>query len=306
MTVSTQRNPPGTANELLISGFELTSGLGCDAIVTTTSGAVYLPFPQAMTISQLTNLSTKFYSTGNQVDLSFTFSVPFNNPVTFYFIRPAIPNSWDETGNLLSTATYVEGFYGDTYSPAEFLTVYANVIITSGVLTAYGANTKIDNTRFNYILLDYDDCDNDNVIDYMDCDPTDPQNQKIKICHNGNTICVNLNAVQSHLNHGDYLGSCISASRGVFTHEEKTKPGTQENAKPGIHVYPNPATTQITLKSSDDKMQGTVTIYDALGNKVYEKFFGNNKAVIDVKTLPSGVYYLRSDQMGKAIKFVKQ
>lgn len=31
---------------------------------------------------------------------------------------------------------------------------------------------------------------------------------KVSICHNGNTICVSINAMEAHLAHGDVLGSC--------------------------------------------------------------------------------------------------
>ena len=31
---------------------------------------------------------------------------------------------------------------------------------------------------------------------------------KVSICHNGNTICVSVNAMEAHLAHGDVLGSC--------------------------------------------------------------------------------------------------
>lgn len=34
------------------------------------------------------------------------------------------------------------------------------------------------------------------------------QNQKVTICHNGNTIQVDDNALQAHLNHGDSEGAC--------------------------------------------------------------------------------------------------
>ena len=40
----------------------------------------------------------------------------------------------------------------------------------------------------------------------IDCDRGN--SEKIEICHNGNTICVSVNAAQSHLNHGDSLGAC--------------------------------------------------------------------------------------------------
>lgn len=33
-------------------------------------------------------------------------------------------------------------------------------------------------------------------------------NKKVYICHNGTTICVSINAINAHLNHGDELGQC--------------------------------------------------------------------------------------------------
>lgn len=33
-------------------------------------------------------------------------------------------------------------------------------------------------------------------------------NKKVYICHNGNTICVSINAINAHLGHGDALGQC--------------------------------------------------------------------------------------------------
>ena len=36
----------------------------------------------------------------------------------------------------------------------------------------------------------------------------DNNNKKVNICHNGNTICVSVNAVQAHLEHGDVPGQC--------------------------------------------------------------------------------------------------
>jgi hypothetical protein len=37
-------------------------------------------------------------------------------------------------------------------------------------------------------------------------------NNKVFVCHNGVVLCVNSNAVLSHLNHGDFLGSCSAAN----------------------------------------------------------------------------------------------
>ena len=123
---------------------------------------------------------------------------------------------------------------------------------------------------------------------------------KVKLCHNGNSICVEQNAVNAHLNHGDYLGACIGsvANLGEFNIEE--------NSKTGFCIYPNPASNQITLQNNDHKLLGTVSIYDITGKMIYKKFIGSSQTTIDVKSFSSGVYYIRSDQLQAAIKFVKQ
>ena len=33
-------------------------------------------------------------------------------------------------------------------------------------------------------------------------------NKKVYVCHNGNTLCVSINAIHAHLEHGDTLGKC--------------------------------------------------------------------------------------------------
>jgi len=60
---------------------------------------------------------------------------------------------------------------------------------------------------------DDDDSDDDDEDDEDDDDEDEDDSDKVAICHgtgNGSyhTIYVNQNAVQAHLNHGDYLGPC--------------------------------------------------------------------------------------------------
>ena len=40
---------------------------------------------------------------------------------------------------------------------------------------------------------------------YESCDNN---NKKAYVCHDGNAICISVNAVQAHLDHGDLLGEC--------------------------------------------------------------------------------------------------
>ncbi len=63
------------------------------------------------------------------------------------------------------------------------------------------------------------DSDGDGIPDCADWDGweyLDPDwqcgNNKVVVCHNGHEICINKNAVQAHLNQGDFLGPCDAAN----------------------------------------------------------------------------------------------
>jgi hypothetical protein len=72
-----------------------------------------------------------------------------------------------------------------------------------------------------------------------------------------------------------------------------------------ISVYPNPAPTQITIQNNNNKMLGTVSIYDVSGKMIYKKFIGNSQTTIDVKSFSQGIYLIRLDQLQTTIKFIK-
>lgn len=73
-----------------------------------------------------------------------------------------------------------------------------------------------------------------------------------------------------------------------------------------LTAYPNPASNQVTIQTSNYKMLGTVSIYDVSGKKIYTNFVGSSQTIVDLKNFSSGVYYVRSDQLQATIKFVKQ
>jgi hypothetical protein len=125
-------------------------------------------------------------------------------------------------------------------------------------------------------------------------------NQKVKICHNGNSICVEQNAVAGHLNHGDYIGACTGS---VINTGELA---LEENSGKGLMVYPNPATNQISIRNNFHQPLDMVRIYDASGKMIYKKFTGSSQTTIDVKSFPSGFYYIRSEKLQATLKFIKQ
>jgi hypothetical protein len=61
-------------------------------------------------------------------------------------------------------------------------------------------------------------------------------NEKVKMCHNGNIICVELHLVNGHSAHGDNVGNCPGQDLGQGELLNET------NSKAAFNVFPNPAT----------------------------------------------------------------
>lgn len=85
----------------------------------------------------------------------------------------------------------------------------------------------------------------------------------------------------------------------------------EENSLLAISIYPNPASTQINFIMPGRGNQ-TIELFDALGKLVTEKKFENNfdvnQNVMDVSTLPAGLYTGKISN-GKSVqnfKFIKQ
>ena len=80
----------------------------------------------------------------------------------------------------------------------------------------------------------------------------------------------------------------------------------EQGSKSGFTIYPNPAKNQITVRNNNNKSLGRIRIYDGSGKMVYQKFTGNVQTIIDMKGFSAGIYYVRTDQSTRAIKFVKE
>ncbi len=119
-------------------------------------------------------------------------------------------------------------------------------------------------------------------------------NQKVTICHNNNTICVDANAVNAHLAHGDYVGPCV-ASRGEITDHEIPKPVIVENLKPGFNIYPNPSNGNfiITLNLTGDNIgERTIRVINSNGQIVKQlNIAQQNKLNINVDE--AGIYHVQ-------------
>ena len=101
----------------------------------------------------------------------------------------------------------------------------------------------------------------------------------------------------------DYTGedvyvaiNCVSEDAFIFMLDsvaiEWQPVGIPENpAEAQINVYPNPATDQVNITSSEEMTR--VAVFNYLGQKVYEEAVKNREYRMNVDNLTNGVYYLR-------------
>jgi zinc metalloprotease ZmpB len=80
--------------------------------------------------------------------------------------------------------------------------------------------------------------------------------------------------------------------------------GVDEVIKNNLRIYPNPATTQITI-SGDAIEKLPITIYNIVGQKVLENTLKSTKNIIDISSLDKGVYMIKFNDTNVVTKFVK-
>ncbi len=87
----------------------------------------------------------------------------------------------------------------------------------------------------------------------------DNKKKKAYVCHSGTTLCVSIGDVQSHLNHGDYLGQCTTALRSIVIE----KPVTDEFK---VNVSPNPSVGDFRIQVISNSMEPiSVKVMDLFG-----------------------------------------
>lgn len=97
-------------------------------------------------------------------------------------------------------------------------------------------------------------------------------NMKIKVCHNGNTLCVSENAVAAHLAHGDFLGPCQSCEgQNLVAPGNNVINATAPAQQHELELFPNPASHEINIHFNRHAPTATLRITDILGRVVFEK-----------------------------------
>ncbi|MCZ2129544.1 MAG: T9SS type A sorting domain-containing protein [Bacteroidia bacterium] len=95
-----------------------------------------------------------------------------------------------------------------------------------------------------------------------------------------------------------------NSQRATYTYNNTT--GIYEANEFAFHFYPNPSNDMLNLyldKNSETKIE----ITDFQGRTLLSKIISGNSTIIDMKDLPSGVYFLRLQQGNKisVAKFIK-
>ncbi|MFM9988907.1 T9SS type A sorting domain-containing protein [Flavobacterium sp.] len=123
-----------------------------------------------------------------------------------------------------------------------------------------------------------------------------------------NAVVTQSPAIGSSLAPGTYTVT-MTATNGTavncpFTLIVQPLLGLDEVIKNNLKVYPNPASTNITIKG-DFISDQNITVYNILGQKVMEKTLKNNENILDISSLALGVYTIRFNETKTTIKFVK-
>ncbi len=112
---------------------------------------------------------------------------------------------------------------------------------------------------------------------------------KVTVCHNGQTICVASSAVQSHLDHGDKLGSCNSATVSSITaSSELEKPASFK-----VVLYPNPVSDILNIKVSELGAGATVRVFNLGGVEVISQPLTLATQTVSVSGLQPGTYVVQ-------------
>jgi hypothetical protein len=188
-----------------------------------------------------------------------------------------------------STKTNVSGSYSIT------VTLMDDAIFTSTITDANGCVTSCTTSIHG---------------EDVRCFAGNSGNAKVQLCHKTGsaknpcvTICVDADAVQDHLAHGDFYGKCTAncqpafagnAIPGLSTMESTLDSVTTESSQIfGAKAYPNPTSSYFNLKiTSASNERVKVTVMDALGRVVEQRSEQPNSTIQIGQNYQSGTFFV--------------
>jgi photosystem II stability/assembly factor-like uncharacterized protein len=192
-------------------------------------------------------------------------------PSQIYFYNSNVGVVVAGNGLIFRTINGGENWIQDNSGTTQSL--FGTCITNNGIGYASGfGGTLLKSSSFNYIY-----CGNGT--------------HKVYICHNGHTICVDTNAIQAHLNHGDYLGMC----------NENLVPenGENQNTVKLFNNYPNPFNPSTIIRFYlPTESNAKLSIYDLTGKEIMRLVdnvlpAGEHEFVWNAADYASGIYYYK-------------
>ena len=188
------------------------------------------------------------------------------------------------------------------YNYSVSVTLMADALITFTITDANGCKTT--SSQF----LKAED---------VRCFAGNSTNTKITICHKtGNTknpcvaICVDYAALQEHLDHGDYVGTCTKTCVAPTNAKQAiAEEGEVEETQFKVTAYPNPSRSQFTLLvegGQNEKVE--VLVYDMLARMVKRIEKTDGQPIQFGEELPRGEYLtiVKQGENMKAVNVIKQ
>jgi photosystem II stability/assembly factor-like uncharacterized protein len=129
-------------------------------------------------------------------------------------------------------------------------------------------------------------------------------NDLTSLCHKGNMICIGNASIESHLSHGDALGTCSSASTLLSNKSVAANEAIQTRSAYQLNNFPNPFSRSTTITYSIPQPgKVSLKIYDVIGRPI--KTLVNGEVAAGTyniqwkmndekgKAVPAGIYFLR-------------
>jgi len=161
-------------------------------------------------------------------------------------------------------------------------------------------------TTYTVTITDQNGCtDTSNVkVCVIDVRCGNPNQNKVELCHMISnppvTICVSVNAVQTHLDHGDLLGGCNVSSSCDGQISEKRGGNQSQSGTHNISTYPNPFSTETNIKFSiSNDGVAILELYDMSGKKIKQLYQSEVSAGqtystnVDMRQLTPGLYFCK-------------
>jgi len=130
----------------------------------------------------------------------------------------------------------------------------------------------------------------------------------IPICYRGYTIVVSVKVAIRLFNNGAVPGSCECLSDDPDQDDGNNGKGNDNKPKNGLTVYPNPASTSVTVLLPDGaSAHSDISLYDHTGALAGRYPAGSLSEPLDISSLGAGTYYMVVNVEGESLmtSFIK-